>query len=52
MVTAAGTPEEVAAEPPSHTGAFLARTLTPALKRGAASAGKTRRRRQAAKVKA
>jgi excinuclease ABC subunit A len=51
LVIAAGTPEEVAAEPASHTGAFLARTLTPALKRGA-SAGKAPRRRKAAKVKA
>jgi excinuclease ABC subunit A len=52
LVIAAGTPEEVAAEPASHTGAFLARTLTPALKRGAAGAGKAPRRRRAAKVKA
>jgi excinuclease ABC subunit A len=52
LVIAAGTPEEVAAEPASHTGAFLARTLTPALKRGTASAGKAPRRRRAAKVKA
>jgi excinuclease ABC subunit A len=29
MVIAAGTPEEVAAEPASHTGRFLAEILTP-----------------------
>jgi excinuclease ABC subunit A len=52
LVIAAGTPEEVAAEPASHTGAFLARTLTPALKRGAATAGKSPKRRQTAKVRA
>jgi excinuclease ABC subunit A len=50
MAIAAGTPEEVAAEPGSHTGWFLARTLAPGIKRGAAQAGKGRQRRRAAKV--
>ena len=31
MVVATGTPEEVAAEPASHTGRFLAEPLTPAV---------------------
>ncbi len=33
MVIARGTPEEVAAEPASHTGRFLAELLTSAAKR-------------------
>ena len=33
LVVAAGTPEEVAAEPGSHTGGFLAELLTPAARR-------------------
>jgi excinuclease ABC subunit A len=52
LVIAAGTPEEVAAEPASHTGAFLARTLAPALERSAGRARKATRPRRAAKVKA
>jgi excinuclease ABC subunit A len=44
MAIAAGTPEEVAAEPASHTGAFLAELLTPTVRRGAAKpAGRKRR---------
>jgi excinuclease ABC subunit A len=35
LVVAAGTPEEVAAEPASHTGQFLAELLTPASRAGA-----------------
>jgi excinuclease ABC subunit A len=35
MAIAAGTPEEVAAEPGSHTGQFLAELLTPTVSRGA-----------------
>ncbi len=35
MAIAAGTPEEVAAEPGSHTGQFLAELLTPVVSRGA-----------------
>jgi excinuclease ABC subunit A len=46
LAIAVGTPEEVAAEPASHTGGFLARLLTPAVKRGRAS------RAQRAKVAA
>jgi excinuclease ABC subunit A len=37
MAIAVGTPEEVAAEPASHTGHFLADILTPAVKRGRGS---------------
>ncbi|HYM54063.1 MAG TPA: excinuclease ABC subunit UvrA [Solirubrobacteraceae bacterium] len=46
MAIAAGTPEEVAAEPASHTGRFLAELLTLAAKRPAAKpdAGKRRAR--------
>ena len=43
MVIAAGTPEEVAAEPASHTGRFLAELLTPATNaRPAPNAGEGR----------
>jgi len=46
MAIAVGTPEEVAAEPASHTGQFLAQLLTPTVRRaGAASANGGRRRR-------
>jgi excinuclease ABC subunit A len=51
MAVAVGTPEEVAAEPASHTGAFLAELLTPAVRRTGAKTGKPRKRR-AAKVTA
>jgi excinuclease ABC subunit A len=51
MAIAVGTPEEVAAEPSSHTGQFLAELLTPSVKRGAGAAKKPRRKR-AAKVAA
>jgi excinuclease ABC subunit A len=54
MVIAAGTPEEVAAEPASHTGRFLAEILEPA-PRGAAKAGgkgKDAPRKRRAKVAA
>ncbi len=43
LAIATGTPEEVAAEPASHTGQFLAELLTPAP--APAKAGKPRRRR-------
>jgi excinuclease ABC subunit A len=39
MAISVGTPEEVAAEPASHTGRFLADLLTPAAKRGSAPGG-------------
>jgi excinuclease ABC subunit A len=39
MAIAAGTPEEVAADPGSHTGQFLAELLTPVLSRGAGRGG-------------
>jgi excinuclease ABC subunit A len=51
MAIAVGTPEEVAAEPSSHTGQFLAELLTPTVKR-AADAAKKPRRKRAAKVAA
>ena len=43
MAIAVGTPEEVAAEPGSHTGQFLAELLTPVVKRSKARSGKRRR---------
>ncbi|MFI4990487.1 MAG: excinuclease ABC subunit UvrA [Solirubrobacterales bacterium] len=52
MAIAAGTPEEVAAEPGSHTGQFLAELLTPVVSRGAGRDGKAPRRKRAAKVAA
>jgi excinuclease ABC subunit A len=50
MAIAVGTPEEVAAEPASHTGGFLAEILTPAVNRAgpAASSGRERRAKVAA----
>jgi excinuclease ABC subunit A len=49
LAIAVGTPEEVAAEPQSHTGQFLAELLTPAVRRrttntGKGSGGKGKRR--------
>ncbi|HEY1450118.1 MAG TPA: excinuclease ABC subunit UvrA [Solirubrobacteraceae bacterium] len=51
MAIAVGTPEEVAAEPTSHTGQFLAELLTPTVKR-AGGAAKSPRRKRAAKLAA
>ncbi len=51
MAIAVGTPEEVAAEPASHTGQFLAELLTPA-KRPAARGGKPPQRKRRPKVAA
>jgi excinuclease ABC subunit A len=50
MAIAVGTPEEVAAEPASHTGRFLAEILTPAVKRAGpgGSSGRERRAKVAA----
>jgi excinuclease ABC subunit A len=50
MAIAVGTPEEVAAEPASHTGRFLAEILTPAAKRArpGESSGRERRAKVAA----
>ena len=48
MAIAVGTPEEVAAEPASHTGAFLAELLTPTVRRGAAKSGPRKRRARVA----
>jgi excinuclease ABC subunit A len=45
MAIAVGTPEEVAAEPQSHTGQFLAELLTPSIRRRTANTGKARKRR-------
>jgi excinuclease ABC subunit A len=52
MAIAVGTPEEVAAEPASHTGRFLAGILTPAAKPGGAKPGGAGRRKRQAKVAA
>jgi len=52
MAIAAGTPEEVAAEPGSHTGQFLAEILTPVVKRSKASSGKGAARKRQARVAA
>jgi excinuclease ABC subunit A len=53
LAIAAGTPEEVAAEPASHTGRFLAELLTPAPKRApAAKSGKGGQRKRRARVAA
>jgi len=53
MAIAVGTPEEVAAEPSSHTGQFLAELLTPTVSRGTPrSNGKAPRRKRATKVAA
>jgi excinuclease ABC subunit A len=41
MAIAVGTPEEVAGEPASHTGMFLAELLTPTVRRGTAKSGKS-----------
>ncbi len=48
MAIAVGTPEEVAAEPASHTGRFLAEILPVAASRGAAKPAKPRRRARVA----
>jgi excinuclease ABC subunit A len=50
MAIAIGTPEEVAAEPASHTGRFLAELLTPAAAPKAVKAGKKPPRKRRAKV--
>jgi excinuclease ABC subunit A len=52
MAIAAGTPEEVAAEPASHTGAFLAGLLTPTVSRNGAKPGKPPPGRRRARVAA
>ncbi|MGA2453282.1 MAG: excinuclease ABC subunit UvrA [Solirubrobacteraceae bacterium] len=52
MAIAVGTPEEVAAEPASHTGAFLAELLQPAATPSGAKPGKAPPRRRRAKVAA
>ncbi|HEY2570749.1 MAG TPA: excinuclease ABC subunit UvrA [Solirubrobacteraceae bacterium] len=52
MAIAAGTPEEVAAEPSSHTGQFLAEILTPVVKRSKARSGKGSRGGRSARVAA
>jgi excinuclease ABC subunit A len=46
MAIAVGTPEEVAAEPASHTGQFLAELLEPAPSRNGAEPGSAPRRRR------
>jgi len=52
LAIAVGTPEEVAAEPASHTGRFLAEILTPARRRSAGKAGRAGARKRAARLAA
>jgi excinuclease ABC subunit A len=52
LAIAVGTPEEVAAEPQSHTGQFLAELLTPAVRRRTANTGKAPARKSREKVTA
>ncbi len=52
LAIAVGTPEEVAAEPASHTGRFLAELLTPAISRNGTKPGKPAPKRRRAKVAA
>ncbi|HWX74115.1 MAG TPA: ATP-binding cassette domain-containing protein, partial [Solirubrobacteraceae bacterium] len=52
LAIASGTPEQVAAEPTSHTGGFLSRILTPTARPGKASSGNGGRRRRATKLAA
>jgi excinuclease ABC subunit A len=52
LAIAVGTPEEVAAEPASHTGRFLAELLTPTLSRNGSKPGKPAPKRRRAKVAA
>ena len=52
LAIAIGTPEEVAAEPASHTGQFLAELLTPASAPASAKASKKPPRKRRAKVAA
>jgi len=52
MAIAVGTPEEVAAEPQSHTGQFLAELLTPAVRRRTTNTGKAPAGKRRAKVTA
>src|ERR1700676_1150264 len=52
MAIAVGTPEEVAGEPASHTGRFLAGILTPAVSRGEEAARRGSSRDSRAKVAA
>jgi excinuclease ABC subunit A len=52
MAIAAGTPEEVAAEPSSYTGQFLSEILTPVVERSKGRSGKSPRGGRPAKVAA
>ncbi|HUB74285.1 MAG TPA: excinuclease ABC subunit UvrA, partial [Solirubrobacteraceae bacterium] len=52
MAIAVGTPEEVAAEPQSHTGQFLAELLTPAARRRTVNTGEAQARKRRARVAA
>jgi excinuclease ABC subunit A len=52
MAIATGTPEEVAAEPASHTGRFLSAILTPVAKSGGGKSGESVQRRRRAEVAA
>ncbi len=52
LAIATGTPEEVAVEPGSHTGQFLAEILTPVAGRGARAKGASGKRRSRARLAA
>jgi excinuclease ABC subunit A len=52
LAIAVGTPEEVAADPSSHTGQFLAEILTPTVARADGAAAKRSRARKTPKVAA
>ena len=52
LAIAVGTPEEVAAEPASHTGQFLSEILTPAVKPAGGRAGKSAPRKRRPRVAA
>jgi excinuclease ABC subunit A len=52
LVVAAGTPEEVAAEPSSHTGQFLSEILTVSASRGAGKPAKSSTRKRRPRVPA
>ena len=52
LTIATGTPEEVAAEPASHTGRFLSRILAPSARSARARSGASAKRGRGAKVAA
>jgi excinuclease ABC subunit A len=52
LAIATGTPEEVAAEPASHTGRFLSGILTPVAKSAGTRSGESAKPKRRAKVAA